>query len=357
MDPHNRAKDMLLCHLCKASVSFLYCDINKEHLCKDCVGEHPVYFTKGYSTAFFQKRISTAKCLKHNAKICELYCKYCDIPICVQCVYSKEHQGHTFVDIVRDLEEQKYVLENDLQELEKSIFPKFQEIESFIKVQKADLNENSQKLKTAIDKTGKDLYSEIDIIIEKLKSNLNEIDSRNLAVLAKYEQEITHTISEITEGIADLKELLKSNDKNIVSSYKSRNALFRKVPPKPSVTLPGFTPCKINKEQISQRFGSLSELFNRTEENDYTIDVPGAEYSPPGRIFLDVPQIITEINTGYKNIFSVACLSDEDLWVCGTGNVLKLYNLKRGLVRSYRTKSGLLINDNAITSNGDPVFH
>lgn len=167
-------------------------------------------------------------------------------------------------------------------------------------MQKADLNENSQKLTTAIDKTGKDLYSEIDVIIEKLKSNLNEIDSRNLAVLAKYEQEITHTISEITESIADLKELLKSNDINIVSSYKSRNALFRKVPPKPSVTLPGFTPCKINKEHISQQFGSLSELFNRTEENDYTIDVPGAEYSPPGRIFLDVPQIITEINTGYK---------------------------------------------------------
>lgn len=87
---------------------------------------------------------------------------------------------------MRDLEEQKYVLENDWQELEKSIFPKFQEIESFIKVQKANLNENSQKLTTAIDKTGKDLYSEIDIIIEKLKSNLNEIDSRNLAVLAKY---------------------------------------------------------------------------------------------------------------------------------------------------------------------------
>lgn len=125
MDSHNRAKDVLLCHLCEASVSFLYCDINNVHLCKDCVGEHPVYFTEGYSTAFFQKRGSTAKCLKHNAKICELYCKYCDIPICVQCAYSKEHQGHTFVDIVRDLEEQKYVLENDLQELEKSIFPKF----------------------------------------------------------------------------------------------------------------------------------------------------------------------------------------------------------------------------------------
>uniref|UniRef100_K1QQ64 Tripartite motif-containing protein 2 n=1 Tax=Magallana gigas TaxID=29159 RepID=K1QQ64_MAGGI len=212
------------------------------------------------------------------------------------------------------------------------------------------------EFKTAIDKTGKDLYSEIDVIIEKLKSNLNEIDSRNLAVLATYEQEITHNISEITESIADLKELLKSNDINIVSSYKSRNALFRKLPPKPSVTLPGFTPCKINKEHISQQFGSLSELFNRTEENDYTIDVPGAEYSPQGRIFLDVPQIITEINTGYKNIFSVACLSDEDLWICGNGNVLKLYNLQRGLVRSYQTKSGLLIDGNAITSNGDPVF-
>ena len=88
-------------------------------------------------------------------------------------------------------------------------------------------------------------------------------------------------------------------------------------------------------------FGSLSELSIKTEEHGYRIYSPGAEFSPPDRPLIDVPQIITKISTEYKGypngrhpIAKVSCLSDDDIWTCGNDSIIRLYNLQRKLVMS-----------------------
>lgn len=68
----------------------------------------------------------------------------------------------------------KEILNIDLQKLEKSIDSKYKEAASIIQVQKADINRNSHKLTTAIEKHGEDLNMEIDNMIIKLKSRLDE---------------------------------------------------------------------------------------------------------------------------------------------------------------------------------------
>ncbi|XP_034304830.2 E3 ubiquitin-protein ligase TRIM71 [Magallana gigas] len=356
MDPENSLQDVLRCHLCETPGPPMYCVICNKYLCKACEKDHISDQSKEHKVVPFKKRGYTPKCQKHPSKICEHYCEQCDIPICATCL-SSEVSGHQIIEITKTMDNKKEIIHKNLQELEKNIYRKYQEIASIITDQKSALKENSQKLTTEINRHGEDLLKEINTIIRNMKSNMEEMDTKHLAVLDKQEDEIKHTISEITQTIAELKMLLDSNDVSRVSAYKSRNDEFRRLPPKLTVSLPSFTPQKINKEQLYQQFGSLSASSIKTEEHGYTMESPGAESSPPDRPLIDVPRIITQINTEYWGLRSVSCLSDEEMWTCGYNDkIMRLYNLSGKLVKSVQTKSGNDPEDIAVTRSGDLFY-
>ncbi|XP_052679420.1 uncharacterized protein LOC128160179 [Crassostrea angulata] len=352
------AQDVLRCHICDTPGPLMYCDICHKHLCKACVGEHLSDQSKEHKVLPFEKRGSTPKCPKHSSNISVLYCKHCDIHLCVTCASSGKHQGHNLIEIMKNIDSKKDAIHEDLQELEKIIFPQYQEIASIYISQKSDLTENSQKLTAAMDKQGEELHREIDILIQKLKSDLSEMDSKQLALIIKQEDEIALTISEITQCIAHLKTLLDSSDVNRVSVYKSRNAKFRRLPPKLSIFFPHFTPQKINKEQLHQQLGSLSALSTNTEEHGCIIDSPDVEFTSVEGPLINVPPIITDINTEYGEfkLRNVSCLDDEQIWTCGDDKIMRLYNLQGELVQTIKTKSGNNPWAMAVTRSGDLVY-
>ncbi|XP_052707950.1 E3 ubiquitin-protein ligase TRIM71-like isoform X3 [Crassostrea angulata] len=361
MDPRSSAQDVVRCDVCDTPVPPLHCDFCQTNLCKACVGEHMLDFSKKHQVVPFQDRGSTPNypnCSEHVKEQCKHYCEQCDIPICAPCISSGNHQSHKLVDIFNTFKSKKEDLQRDLNEFQNILSPKYQEIASNIPVQKADLSKNSQKLTSAIDKHGEVWHREIDTIIQKLKSDLDEMDSKHLAVLNNKEEKITHTISEITQNIADLKKLLDSNDVSRVSAYKSRIAEFRRLPPKLTVSLPNFTPQKINPEQLYQQFGSLSAFSITTEEHGYTMETSEAGSSPLTSL-LDEPRIISTIQTQYKyyGLTSVTCHSDEEIWTCSDNNkMMSLYNLQGELVKSVQTKSWNNPKDIAVTRSGDLVY-
>ncbi|XP_052681255.1 E3 ubiquitin-protein ligase TRIM9-like [Crassostrea angulata] len=277
MDPDYALQDVIRCKLCETPVPPLYCEICDIKLCKACAGEHLLDESKFHVVIPIKHRQSirqisydNPECQIHPAKLCELHCKQCDIPICAQCFSSKKHRIHDVIDISKFFERKTKTLQADLEELGKLVYPRYQEIASSFPVQRADLKRNTEKLILAINERGEVWHREIDNIIRNLKSDIGKTESEHKDFLQKQENEINHTISEISQTIGELKKIMDNNDVRLLCKYKSRNAEFRMLPPKFIVTLPSFSSPKIDTEQLTQQFGSLSTLCIKTEERIYT---------------------------------------------------------------------------------------
>ncbi|XP_078331527.1 uncharacterized protein LOC144625199 [Crassostrea virginica] len=345
-DPMYSLQDVIRCDLCETPVPPKHCDICHIHLCEACVGEHLSDESKDHYIVPFKLRGFIPECTKHSTEVCTQLCTTCNIPVCPLCVASSEHEQHKKEDILTLFETKRKLMQTDLQDLEKSIYPKYQEVATNIPVQRADVNKHSQKLTTALDKQGEALHTEIDTIIQGMKSEIDDMDAKHIAAIDQQEDAINHTIPEITQTILDLKRLLErlqdkldTSDVCLVSEYTSRTEEFRSLPAQFQVTLPTFTPQEINREQIHQQIGSLSELAIT-----FLLDEP--------RILID-----TCIQTECRYLSSVSCLSDSELWTCGyNDNILRLYNLQGELLRSVKTKSRIIPYDIAVTRSGDLVY-
>lgn len=176
-----------------------------------------------------------------------------------------------------------------------------------------------------------------------------------MTALDKQEDEIARSISEIKQSIAGLKRILKSNDGCPVSTYKSRNAEFRILPPKIKVTLPKFIAQEVTTEKLLDLFGAISI---KTNEHDGKLADIDTTLTKP---LLKKPRIITTLMTDYgdfqKELHSVSCLSDEEIWACGNNdNIVRLYNIHGMLLESVKTKSGNEPQGIAVTLGGNLVY-
>lgn len=191
----------------------------------------------------------------------------------------------------------------------------------------------------------------------KLKSDVDQMESEQLTLLSKQEDKISRNISELTQRICDLRKLLSSNDVCLISEYKSRNSEFNQVPPKLKVILPNLCYQKINTKELLQQFGILSKPSVTTEDGIYTLESTGVKSSPSDRPLLNIPQIVTAIDTGFTSLSSVACLNDEAIWTHGKSKIIKLYNLQGKLLKSIQTNSSVDVSLNiAVTKSGHLVY-
>lgn len=363
MDPQHSAQDVVRCDICDCPVPPLHCDFCHLNLCKICVGDHLLESSQKHQVVPYQERGRSPNypsCPIHAKEQCKYFCEECDNPICVHCISTGIHQNHNLLDILNIFERKRGDLQNDLKELEESIFPEYEDFTTSIQKRKTDLYENSKELVKSVEKQGEELHKEIDNIVQKLKSEIQEKDSNNMALLKEKENEITLIMSDIKQDIAKLQKLLKSNDGCLVSTYKSRNAEFRILPPRINVSIPNFAPQILNKEILYEQFGKLFDVCIITEEPHHTIEISKRELSPI-RPLLDKPRIIKIFDTEYgdfqKELLSVACLSDEEIWACGNNdNTMRLYNLQGKLLESIKTKSGNEPQDIAVTKSGDLVY-
>lgn len=281
MSKRRDGQDVLRCHLCETPEYTMFCDLCDIRLCKACVEEHLSDDYEIHRVVHYKNRGSTPICPTHPTRICELHCDECDIPICASCVSSGEHEQHKKVDIFKSFAIKKDTIKKDLKEMVNVIYPEYQGIASAIPAQKVNLTETSQIVKKDIDKYGEALHGEIDIFIDKMKSNLDNSNKECLSALDAQEYQIAHSVSEIKQIIDNLQNLSGSQNIYSVSSYKSRNVEFRALPPELIISLPSFEPSEINTQLICQQIGSLFVSSFEDREREYTMKCMGFTYPGP----------------------------------------------------------------------------
>nr|XP_022316870.1 uncharacterized protein LOC111120450 [Crassostrea virginica] len=82
----------------------------------------------------------------------------------------------------------------------------------------------------SLDKQGEALHREIDIIIQGMKSEIENMEAQYIAAKDRQEDAINQTMSELTQIILNLQNLLDYNDFCLVSEYTSRTEAFRSLP-------------------------------------------------------------------------------------------------------------------------------
>ncbi|XP_056015754.1 E3 ubiquitin-protein ligase TRIM71-like [Ostrea edulis] len=359
MHPRRSAQEVLLCDLCETVPLQSHCELCNINLCVNCAVKHLSDSSKRHKVVPFLHRKSTNyhKCPDHAVKHCEFYCEKCNIPVCSTCVTSGKHKGHEISDILEKLSAKTESLQKDLEELETRIYPRYEGMASDVETEKVEIEKKYGKLATDADEQGEILHREITAIVNRRKSAIAEMKTKHLDALNKNTEEITQKMAELKQIMSDLKSILKSNDVSLTSTYKSRNSEFRTLPPKVRVTLPSFSPQKINKDQLNEMFGSLSPLSINTEHGD-TMKSAEAVSSPPVKPLLDEPRVTATIDTGYDRygLYSVSCPSEDEVWTRGYNKTVKLLNLQSKLLTSIQTKSGNWPTDIAVTRDGDLVY-
>ena len=246
------------------------------YLCKVCVGEHILNESTEHKVVSIKQYLLICqkypKCSRHSTNTCQLYCEDCIIPACVECFPSIEHQGHKFANLLKYVEAQKQVSQKDLQELE-SILTKHNEFASVIRNQKSNLDNTFEELKTSIDEHGEKLHKQVSDVVEKFKSDIIKTHENKSEALKNAEEKNDQAISCIEKCIFNPKEFQASADLGLAFEYKSRNVEFMNKPLKHNATLPKFVPNVIEKEKLSEQFGSFRMRSDEMKSNKSTASV------------------------------------------------------------------------------------
>uniref|UniRef100_A0A8W8LT91 B box-type domain-containing protein n=4 Tax=Magallana gigas TaxID=29159 RepID=A0A8W8LT91_MAGGI len=356
MDPHNSAQDIHRCDLCETAIVHSYCDFCHVNLCKPCVVDHISDGYDKHKIVPFKERRSTLiypKCETHPQKMCELQCKDCNnISICSFCTASEQHRGHIFVQISTVYKVQKETIEKDTEELVNTLSPTYEEIARDLENQLANLDGGYEKLTSAMSKQGEQWHREIDIVINKMKTEISEIKVKHRDILQKHLNEIKQIQSLIKQTLRAINEIEKSTEVSPTIAYSSKIREFSKLPPKLQVSLPTFIPKPIDREELYSLYGHITPLSTATKENVYSL----IQSKTSVREVLDEPEIVTTIQTGYETLRNVTCLNDGSIWTSGKTNNIKCFNMKGSLLQTVKQKSGKFPNDIAVDSDGDLLY-
>ncbi|XP_078341345.1 uncharacterized protein LOC144627653 isoform X2 [Crassostrea virginica] len=355
MDPNYSAQDVARCDICKTAIAQSYCDFCHVNLCKPCIGEHISTDYGNHKIVPILQRKSTLiypKCETHQNKICECQCKDCNVFVCSHCTASSQHSGHKFLHLEELFTTSKKCIQNDKEELNNTIKPTYEEIVYELEMQIASLDGEYKKLTTEMSKQREEIHREVDMAINQMEKEIGEIKIKHHSILQKHLDEIKQLQSLMQQTLNALNEMEESNKVIPTIHYSSKTEQFSKLPPKVNVSMSKFIRKQIKKEDLSSLVGKLTPFSTTLEERVFTAKKPNTSV----RELLDEPEVLNTIKTGHRDLRSVSCLNEEQIWTSGKTTDIKCFNIQGVLQKTIRTKSGEWPRDIAVDRDGALLY-
>ncbi|XP_052677307.1 uncharacterized protein LOC128158481 [Crassostrea angulata] len=355
MDPRTSAQDVHRCDHCETAIVHSYCDFCHVNLCKPCVVDHISDGYDKHKIVPFQERRSTLiypNCGKHPQKNCELQCRECCSFVCSSCMASDQHKGHSFAEVTEVYKTKKDIIEKDTKEYENSISPKYEKIVLDLENQLVNLDGGYEKLTTKMSKQGEQWHKEIDIVINKMKTEISEIKVKHRDILQKHLDEIKQIHSLIKQTLLAIKEIKTSTELAPTIKYSSKIREFSKLPPKIQVSLPTFISKPIDREKLYSLFGQITPLSTASEENVLSPNQPNTSV----RELLDEPELVATIQTGDNDLRCVTYINDDKIWTSGRTKEIQCFNAYGSLQQTIVTKSGRVPYDIAVDVGRDLLY-
>ncbi|XP_062572585.1 E3 ubiquitin-protein ligase TRIM71-like [Saccostrea cucullata] len=339
-----QGQDIICCKFCPNPVEH-HCNLCHMDLCPSCIPKHMDDNSREHEVVGYTSRkkdtIVLPKCNAHEKKQCEMYCKDCKTPMCVQCLMDS-HKKHEFTDIKIILQDHKQKLLSDTEELENTIVPKYRNISlgttaEFDKVL-STIKEQEDKICKAVHEKSIQLTEEVSS--RKKKAIRKNKESQSLAEKAE---------KEVNQIVTKNKDILNDNDATAILKYQSRNGDFRKGPHLQSFSCPMLLPGIIKENHITEMFGFLQTRDELQEK-------------PRMLKMIDVPLVLGTIQSPYGNheefgiehqLRNVQCVGRDKILTSGGDKTIKEIDRTGSILRTIHTNA--IVWALTINSQMEPV--
>lgn len=330
------SKDNINCNICKSHTVKSYCEFCQVNLCKFCIGEHIGDVYDRHKIVPFHERKTTLiypECETHCNKTCELKCQQCNKYICTFCLASEDHKDHAFIVLEDIYKSMKQDIKKDTEDLQKVLFPKYEELRSELEKEISNLSEGYKRLTTEISKQGEKWHRKIDSIVNKMHNDLSEIEVNHRHALQQHLVEIQQIESLIKDTLTALMKLEDSNNVTTVLEYTPENNKYTSLPDKFQCWLPSFYPKPINSNLVHNMFGTVCNWK-----------------------LSDSPEVINTFSSRHNLLRCVFVHNEQEIWTSGEYYEIRSFNRVAKPTTTIQTLSGEWPSDITVTNNGELIY-
>ncbi|XP_062587139.1 uncharacterized protein LOC134248760 [Saccostrea cucullata] len=332
-----QGQDIICCQFCPNPVEH-HCNLCRVDLCLSCIPKHMADKSREHEIVGFTSRkentVVLSTCPKHKKKQCETYCQDCKVEICIQCLMGF-HKKHEFTDITDVIEEYKQRITADTEELERTIAPKYRNIN--ISTVTTEFDKVISAIKEQEDKICK-------AICERSIQLTDEIIRQKAEAIRKYTKKQSLAEKRVNQVVQKNKETLKGNNAKAILNYQSRNGDFKKGPDLPSFPCPKLLTGIFKKDKIVDIFGFLQNGED-SEKKSGILKI------------MDVPAVLGTIQSPYGGEFDlwrIQCVGRDKILISGDDGTIKEMDRTGSILKTMPTNDSVT----ALTINLDqePVF-